>query len=235
MKVLLIAGTDTNVGKTYVTALIARDLVSAGVNVGVYKPICSGGVTSPDGELLFEDVETLHRALQSRFPRERICPQCFAAAAAPPVAARREGRTVDTDLLLSGFEWWKSQVDILLIEGIGGLLCPLTESETVADFAKKLTLPVLVVGRLGLGTINHTLLTIEAAAARDLTVVGIVLSDGDADAESAAVSLCARTNPNEIAARCDVAVLGVVPHGETRGLLQNGRVTTMDWLNIINQ
>jgi len=235
MKALFVTGTDTNVGKTYVTTLIARELVAAGINVGVYKPACSGGVRSPQGELHFDDVEKLYDAVAGRFPRERICPQCFEAAQAPPVAARIERRTVDWGLLTSGLDWWKSEVDVLLIEGVGGLLCPLTETRTIADFAQEIASPLLVVGRLGLGTINHTLLTVEAAAMRELTVSGIVLSEVEDDGGGGGDNAAARTVPAEIAARCEIPMLGVVPYRESRRLLHNGRLITMNWLSLIEK
>ena len=222
---LFITGTDTGVGKTYVTALIAREAKARGVRVGIYKPVCSGGVCGADGAVVWPDLTALSAALDHRCELDRISPQRFAAPLAPPVAARREGKSVDPDLLRSGARWWQGRVDLLLIEGAGGLLCPLTERETVADLAADLGCPLLIVARLALGTINHTLLTVEAARHRGLPIAGVLLNDSDPGRTGPE----AESNPRELAARCPVPVLGVLPHGSTGELLRDGRTIRMDW------
>lgn len=222
---LFITGTDTEVGKTYVTALIARELDAAGVSVGAYKPVCSGSNPDADGRPVWQDVETHYAATGRRYARTRICPQCFQAPLAPPVAARREGATVNAELLLQGAQWWDRRVEILLIEGVGGLLCPLTENKTIAEFALELGYPLLVIGRLGLGTINHTLLTIEIAKFRGLNVAGIVLNESEPglDATSAV------TNPVEVSRRTDVPLLGVLRHGGRQIHGPSGQSVNIDW------
>src|SRR5262249_17926499 len=129
---LFITGTDTGVGKTYVAAGIVRLLRQQGMRVGACKPVASGSELGPAGPF-WQDVEQLHAALGGEYPRERICPQCWHAAVAPPIAARLEGGEVDGRLLRNGADWWREQVDLLVVEGAGGLLSPLTETETVAD------------------------------------------------------------------------------------------------------
>lgn len=225
---LFVTGTDTEVGKTYVTALIAHSLRKEGVRVGAYKPVCSGGETGLDGRLVWPDIETLAEAIDGRDATERICPQRFVAPLAPPVAARLEDRSIDADLLRRGRDWWNDRADFLLVEGVGGLLCPLTEEETVADLAADLGYPLIVVARLGLGTINHTLLTVEVAQSRGLKVAGIVLNEIVPNPEDRAT----QTNPREIARRCSVPVLGVLLNGGADGLLQNGRPITIDWIDL---
>ena len=222
---LFVTGTDTGVGKTYVTTLIARELLAAGLQVGVYKPVCTGSVAGADGKPVWSDVEQLSSVVAGRFEQDRVCPQRFHAALAPPVAARLEGKSVDAGLLRAGARWWQQRVELLLVEGIGGLLCPLTEDETVADLARDLNYPLIVVARLGLGTINHTLLTVEAARNRGLTVAGVVLNQAD-PAETGAASA---TNPAELAARSPVPVLGVVGYNQPDGLLRDGRRIRIDW------
>ena len=224
---LFVTGTDTEVGKTHVASLIARELLTDGVRVGAYKPACSGSETDSQGRHVWLDVDALCAAIGGGFPPERICPQRFAAPLAPPVAARLEERTVDARLLRTGADWWRGRVDLLLCEGVGGLLCPLTASETVADLASDLGFPLIVVARLGLGTINHTLLTVEAARQRGLPVAGIVLNQttpGD--------DLSSETNATEIATRVDVPVLGVVQHDQHVCLLQDGRPIKIDWSSL---
>ena len=132
---LFVTGTDTGVGKTYVTAMIVTALRNRGVRAGAYKPVCTGASPTKADDIQWEDVERLHAAIGGQFDRRRICPQCFEPALAPPVAAERQRQSVDGQLLRDGAFWWNGRVDVLLVEGVGGLLCPLTATETVADLA----------------------------------------------------------------------------------------------------
>ena len=201
---LFVTGTSTGVGKTVVTCQIARALRAAGTHVGVYKPACSGAELDDAGNRFWGDVRALSAAVGDVFPEEWICPQRLAAPLAPPSAARLEGKSVDSGLLRTGAAHWNGRVELLLVEGVGGLLCPLTDDETVADFAGDLGFPLLIVASLELGTINHTLLTVEVARARGLPIAGVVMNaTSDAvDADVAASSMA------EIAARAQVPVLG---------------------------
>lgn len=221
---LFITGTDTNVGKTYVAAMIAQRLRSEGVNVGAYKPACSGAILTETARPVWEDIEILHRATGERFDRQRISPQRFSAPLAPPVAAAFEGRIVDAGLLRTGAYWWEDQCDFLLVEGVGGWLCPLTDSETVADLAVDFRLPLLIVARASLGTINHTLLTVEAARQRKVPIAGIVLSE-TVEPESPSST---RANVIEIEKRCDAPVLGVIPYHASVCLPGTGQQPTID-------
>lgn len=238
-KALLITGTDTNVGKTWVTCLIARQLMACGLRVAAYKPVCSGAIitstresagtlagTSPaNSHVIWEDIERLKAAIGEEWSEEIICPQRFLAPLAPPIAAKQEGRTVDFLRMLSGAYQFPG-ADVLLIEGAGGWLSPLTEQFTVADVAAKLRAPVLIVARAGLGTINHTLLTIESIRHRGLEIAGVVLNEPrptDHDASTA-------TNAEEIERRSGVPVFGVLPHGDDPSLLRGGIPVTMDWM-----
>jgi len=225
MRGLFITGTDTNVGKTYVTSLIARQLRAEQKRVGIYKPVCSGAELSAEGVPIWTDVESHFQALEGAFDRKRICPQLFKAPAAPPVAARMEERTVQAGLLQEGFEWWRSRVDLLLVEGVGGFLCPLTEHLSIADFAIDVNLPLVIVAPLGLGTLNQTLLTIEAIRHRGLTPVGIVLNQHIAPENS----LVEESNPSELAARTEVPILACVQFGQTEVLRDPLTQGTIEW------
>ena len=173
---LFITGTDTGVGKTYVAALIARALVAAGRKVGVYKPAASG-CTRDGGSLVCDDAVALWNAAGQPGELDRVCPQRFAAAA-PHLAARAEGRGIDAAMLRDGIEYWTQRSEIVLVEGSGGLMSPMGEDEYVADLAEALRFPLVVVSRNVLGTINHTLQTLIAAAAfgEGLPVAGVVLN-----------------------------------------------------------
>ncbi|QDT62877.1 dethiobiotin synthase [Calycomorphotria hydatis] len=226
---LFVVGTDTDVGKTYVTSRIVRQLRREGVRVGAYKPACSGSTTAEDGSPAWHDIEQLHAALDGEFDRELICPQRFHAPLAPPVAAQAEGRKVDRHLLRTATARWKDHCDFLLIEGVGGLLCPVSEDDTIADLAVDFGCPLLIVARAGLGTINHTLLTIEVARSRGLVVAGVLLSDGAAGGSDES----RQSNVEEISKRTDVAVLGVIPYAPEEPLLITSEGDTINWLKHI--
>jgi len=208
LKGIFVTGTDTDVGKTYVSSIILRELIDAGHSVGVSKPACSGAVIDA-GEPRWPDLDQLAEAA-GLSDIDLICRQRFKAPLAPPVAARLEGRQPDLSAMQENLLVWESRADIVVVEGVGGLICPLTDQDSVTDFATWVGFPLLIVARLGLGTINHTLLTIEAAGRRDLAIAGVILNDGDGLADSPA----GQTNFDELANRTDVPILGVVHQGE---------------------
>jgi dethiobiotin synthetase len=207
MRGLFVTGTDTDVGKTYVSSIILRELIDAGHSVGASKPACSGAVIDA-GEPRWTDLDQLAEAA-GLSDLNLICTQKFEAPLAPPVAARQEGKQLDLLAMQNSLLAWESRADIIVVEGVGGLLCPLTDHQSVADFAAWVGFPLLIVARLGLGTINHTLLTIEAAKRRELAIAGVVLNDADGLADTPA----GRTNFDELTNRTDVPVLGIVDHG----------------------
>jgi dethiobiotin synthetase len=230
-KGLFVTATDTGVGKTYLTALIARSLQEIGVRVGAYKPVCSGADVAPDGTMSWADVRILAEAIGVGFDPVRVCPQRLRAPLAPPVAARLEGISLDFESMLSGAAWWQGRVDVLLVEGVGGLLCPLAEDKTIADLAVALAYPLVVVARPGLGTINHTLLTVEAARHRGLRVAGVVLNE--AEPLTPGPGPGTDDNAAEIARRANVPVLGVVRHGSQHVEQGNDRVGPVEWLKLM--
>ncbi len=207
---LFITGTDTGVGKTYVGALIARELAAAGKRVGVYKPAASA-CRREAGELVSDDAVTLWEAAGRPGELERVCPQRFEKPLAPHLAARAEGKRLDADLLRSGLDYWLQSSDVVLVEGAGGLMSPLGDEEYVADLAADLALPLLVVAANRLGTINATLQTLIAAAAFDegLTIAGVVLNHPEARPEDASLA----TNRAELEARCRAPVVAEVDFG----------------------
>ncbi len=245
---LFVTGTDTGVGKTHVASLIARQLVSCGLRVGVYKPVCSGAEFDSNGLAQWDDIERLREAVRGGWQEtavcgktlsgeplalellsdDAICPQRFLAPLAPPLAARAEGRTVDLALLESGADHWSAWAEVLIIEGAGGLLAPVSETTSAGDLARQFGYPLIIVARCGLGTINHTLLTIEAAQRRGLSVAGIVLNQARLDDDLA----LATDNAAEITARGGVPVLGVISWRSTAGLQRDGRTVTIAWQNL---
>lgn len=226
---LMVVGTDTDVGKTYITAAIARQLVAEGVQTGVYKPACSGSLRDEKtGTFHWPDVEHLSAAIQTSVPVERICPQRFHAPLAPPVAAAREDQRVNESLLLEGAQWWQDQAEFLLVEGVGGVLCPLSEHTLIVDFAAQLKLPLLIVARAGLGTINHSLLTIEVLQNRGLPIAGLILNDVDPTLNDES----RQSNAAQIQQWTSVPVLSFVPFEWQSNLLHYQTQARIDWIQL---
>ena len=199
---LFVTGTDTGVGKTFVTCGIASVLRTRGHCVGVMKPVetgCGGGLARRPADAL-----ALREAAGSTLPLDRICPYQLDAPLAPDVAARLERTRIDPAVIAEAFRAIDNDHDVTLVEGAGGLLVPIVERYTMADLAHGLELPLLVVVDSKLGAINHTLLTLEAAATRGLTVQGYVLNHAAAADEAAA------TNASVLQRCTDVPCLGVV-------------------------
>lgn len=212
---LFITGTDTGVGKTYVAALVAKALRASGLRVGVYKPAASG-CRREGGALVSDDAVALWEAAGRPGDLAHVCPQLFEAPLAPHLAAKAEGKRLDAALLRTGLDFWTQQSDVLLVEGAGGLMSPLGDDEYVADLAYDFSLPLLVVARNVLGTINQTLQTLITAAAfgdGGLPVAGVVLNQPAAPAVD---DLSLATNREELARRCIPPVLCEVPFGSDR-------------------
>jgi dethiobiotin synthetase len=169
-----VTGTDTGVGKTVVSCALAAALRRAGWRVGVMKPVETG--VGESGPL---DAQTLRTAAGCDTPLEIVCPQRFALPAAPSVAAAREGLEVDLSAIRHAFDAIRAAHDAVVVEGAGGLLVPVRRGFTMADLAAVLGLPVLVVARARLGTVNHTCLTLEALRGRGLRLAGVVVSHAD--------------------------------------------------------
>jgi dethiobiotin synthetase len=201
-----ITGTDTGVGKTVVAAALAIVLRESGRDVGVFKPVASGCVRRREG-LVSEDAEFLAKAAEVPETLEEISPVRFEEPLAPTVAAVRAGVETDLEPVWQAWRRLRDAHEILLVEGIGGILCPVTRAMSVADLAKEFRLPLLVVARSTLGTINHTVLTIEAARARGLAVAGVVVNRYNHESPD----LAEMTSPDEIQRVTGVRVLGLVP------------------------
>lgn len=168
---LFVTGTGTEVGKSVVAAVLARAAADAGTRVAVFKPAVSG--LDDGGE---SDHALLRRASGSSQTDEQIAPYRFGPPVSPHLAAELAGVEIDPARLLAGAREAAAGSELLICEGVGGLLVPLTPSYLVRDFARDLGMPVVVVAPPALGTINHTLLTLEAARAAGLEVAAVVLS-----------------------------------------------------------
>ena len=176
MRGLFVTGTGTEVGKTVVAAVIARSLVAAGARVAVFKPASSGFEhgREPDHVLL-------RRAAGSNQRDDDIAPYRYDPPVSPHLGAELAGAQIDPARLLAAARTAAARADYLVCEGVGGLLVPLTLGYLVRDFARELGLPVVIAAKPGLGTINHTLLTIEAARAVGLEPALVVLTPWPGD------------------------------------------------------
>jgi len=196
-----VTGTDTGVGKTVVACALVRGLRARGVDVGGMKPIETG--VQDEGP---RDALALREAAGGGDALDAVCPQRFALPAAPTVAAAAEGRRVELDAVRRAFAALAARHDCLVVEGAGGLLVPAAEGVSMADLAGELGLPLVVVARASLGTINHTRLTLEAAAARRLALAGVVISHG-----SAPLTAAERENLAALRAELGSRLVGEIP------------------------
>ena len=200
---LFLTGTDTGVGKTMVTAALAYLMRQKGITVGVAKPFESG---VPDPMSLGEDGRLLQWASSSRDDVHCITPYRLREPLAPAFAARREGVDIDWPHVIDSIRDGNGRCGFQLVEGAGGLLVPLAGTRLVADLAKELALPLLIVARAGLGTINHTLLTLESARTRGLKVAGWIINGLAPDA-----NVAEQHAAEEISRLTDIPCWGVLP------------------------
>lgn len=170
-KSLFITGTDTGVGKSAVACALARIAANTGASIGVFKPVETGWTTD-----LASDAWALLEASGSKAPLDLVCPYRLKLPAAPSVAAREEGIEIEFKKLLESHARLCADHDLVIAEGAGGLMVPLNGQKCTADLIAALRSPVLVVARSALGTINHTLLTLEALERRSIKVMGVLLN-----------------------------------------------------------
>ena len=216
MRGLFFTGTDTGVGKTYVVAAVANVLRSQGRQVRVSKPVATGAEWIAL-QWVNEDTRRLAEAAGDD-NLARVTPWALPTPAAPPVAARRQGIEFVLEEVAEAVRRCYASGSILLVEGIGGLLCPLTAKESIADLALAIGLPLVIVARRSLGTLNHTLLTLEAARNRGLAVAGVVVSE-----TTPPQSVAEEENVAELR-RLGVPVLAVMPHGA-----ESSALACIDW------
>ncbi|WP_294399921.1 dethiobiotin synthase [Prosthecobacter sp.] len=196
-----ITGTDTDAGKTYVTCLLLEALKSSGKNVAGFKPFVCGSR---------DDAIHLANASSEGLTVEEVNPVWFKVPAAPYAAALMENRRIELNDVMARFQELAQRHDHVLVEGAGGWEVPLNEFSTMADFAQRLALPVIVVVNNKLGCLNHTLLTVRNIQARGLTCAGIILNYVKEERDAASIS-----NRMVLEHFMDVPVLAEIMHGET--------------------
>jgi dethiobiotin synthetase len=201
-KGIFVTGTDTGVGKTVVTAAIAWNLTQAGKRVALMKPVQTGTIVSGP-----TDIEFVQKVLGADYSLDVSCPYMFSDPVAPLVASMLVGERIDIKKIKDAYSRLSSDNDFVIVEGAGGLLVPILEDYFMSDLALELDLPVLIVTRPNLGTLNHTFLTLESAKKRGLDVAGIVISNFPWDP-----GLPEQTNPELILSMTGDNILGVIPN-----------------------
>lgn len=226
---LFITGTDTGVGKTYIAGALARLLTERGLRVGVMKPVESG-VDQPDH--LGRDATLLTWAASATDPDEMISPYRLKAPLAPAQAASMEQVNIDPAVIEERLGDLAKGKDFVIIEGAGGLMVPLRGGFLTADLISQLGVPIMVVARTSLGTLNHTLLTTFTAQSMDIPVIGIMLNGMPVNPDQAAEGA-----PKQLAMIASADLLGVMP--EVTGSDQEcilklaeeiGQMQTLGWL-----
>ena len=179
MKSLFVTGTDTDVGKTYVTAGLAVSLRKSGVDVGVMKPFAAG-LKQKTG-FKSEDVEILANASETNDPENLINPQFFPIPASPYTAWKNLKIKPKVNSILSSFKELKKIHEMILVEGMGGIMTPILKDYFVSDLIKDMKIPSVIVCRTKVGTINHTIMTIKMCEKYRIPLRGIIINDFDSD------------------------------------------------------
>ncbi|OLF34687.1 dethiobiotin synthase [Psychrobacter sp. C 20.9] len=188
MSVLFVSGIDTDIGKTYATGLLAKALMQQGVNVITQKLVQTGISKQPDGELGIADDILSHRQLM-QMPLQpcdldfTTCPYRYEKPASPHLATKLLGEILDPDMITNATKRLQAQYDTVLLEGAGGLLVPITENLLTLDYIAKQGYPIVLVTSGRLGSINHTLLSLEAIKSRGLMIHSVIYNHVHDDAE----------------------------------------------------
>ncbi len=204
---IFVTGTDTGVGKTVVAAAIAARLRAEGVDVGVMKPVLTGVPARPSGRD-DSDTRALMRAAGVDDPQRLVTPYRLRHPLSPLAAGRLQGVRVRLSVLTAAYRELQRRHAFMVVEGIGGLAVPITPRVTVLDLAAAFGLSLLVVARAGLGTLNHTALTVAYARARRIRLLGIIINE----TRRGRGGLAERTNPRLLEEICGLPVLARIPY-----------------------
>ena len=179
-KALYVIGTNTDIGKTYVSGLIVKSLKDNGVNIGYYKPVLSGAIRA-NNTLVPGDVQHVYQTANLQGDYTDAVTYMFEPAVSPHLAFEMEHKTIDLNVIKNDFLRYQKQHDYILVEGCGGLICPifLSHNQTIMqeDIIKLLNLKTVLITDAGLGTINHTLLTTHYAKQKQIAIEGIIVNN----------------------------------------------------------
>jgi dethiobiotin synthetase len=210
-----ITGTDTGVGKTIVSAAILRTFIKKGLKVGAMKPI-ETGCLNKDGVLLPSDGMFLRDMAEMNDSLDIVTPVKFETPVSPLVASRLEDMEIDLERVFKAFENLKKKYDYLIVEGLGGLMVPILKEQKkkaekvylVRDLIKNMELEVIIVTRPTLGTINHTLLTVEALKSKKIPIKGFIINYST----KVKNDISEKTNPDILNELLDINFLGILPY-----------------------
>lgn len=222
---LFVAGTDTGVGKTVAACALLRGFAALGLRAAAMKPVAAGAVLRRDG-WHNEDVALLRAAANVDAPAAAVNPYCFAPAIAPHIAAAEAGVAIRLPVIAARYAQLARAADVVVVEGVGGLLVPLGPRSCAADIPRRLGLPVVLVVGLRLGCLNHALLTVEALRVRGLRLAGWVANRIDPRMARR------RENLDALVSRIDAPLLGVLPHARNPQPRRLSR--TLD-INVLNE
>jgi len=203
---IFITGTDTGVGKTFVSVGLIKSMRERGINVCPMKPVESGCRVRKAG-LVPADASALLNASSVKESIDLINPYRLKHPLAPSVAAEIEGVIISRKKIVSSYAKLSMKYDMTIVEGAGGIMVPVYKKYLFLDLASDLGLPVIIVSRPGLGTINHTLLSIEVIRNRGLKILGVIINNP----VKSVAGLSEKTNPDVIEKLGKVPVLGIVP------------------------
>ncbi len=204
-----VTGTDTGVGKTYVTARLVRGLRARGIDAVGFKPLCCGGR---------EDAEALHEAADGALSLNEVNPVWLRAPTAPYTASLIENRTIDLDLIRETYRRLRERHATVLVEGVGGWLVPIRQDFTTADLAAEWGLPVVIVVGNRLGSLNHTALTVRAIRSAGLECAGLIFNAGvitPAESSTDDQTLARATNRGVLETWLGVPILASVEPGQS--------------------
>ncbi len=212
-----ITGTDTGIGKTFATCALIYALQQRGLAVAAMKPIAAGTI-DVNGVPMNEDVALTTEASGHRFPLHAVNPYCFREAIAPHIAAQHEKIDVDMSVIRIAYRELAGRADVVLVEGAGGFLVPLSDSESMALIPSALHLSVILVVGMRLGCINHALLTAEAIRSRSLALAGWIANTPGESMNAYA------ENRSTLERLMDAPLLGELPHIHADNTLQAARI-----------
>jgi len=228
-KGIFITGTDTEVGKTFVATGLLMAFRKMGINVCPMKPV-ETGCRVKNGKLVPEDAIKLINASGVKEPLEIINPYRFRYPLAPSIAAELEKVSIKKKKILSTYNYLSKKYDFVIVEGAGGIMVPLYKEYLFIDLIKDLNLPVIIISRPGLGTINHTLLTIEAARNKGIKVSGVIINYSDKIKKG----ICEKTNPVIISKLGGVQILGIVQYSEKHASATRQKIFLKVALSVIS-
>ncbi|HUU49024.1 MAG TPA: dethiobiotin synthase [Nitrosopumilaceae archaeon] len=206
MNSIFVTGSDTDVGKTFVTAGLAVTLRKMGIDVGIMKPFAAG---SPQKKgFKSEDVEILSKAAQVSDSENLMNPQFFKMAASPYTASKELKVKVRVDLVLSNFKKLSKLHSMLLVEGMGGIMTPILKNYFVSDLIKEMRLPAVIVTRTKIGTVNHTIMTCKMCEKYKIPIKGIIINNFDSDGYKV------KTLKRDLGNLTGVPILGAIPYME---------------------